>query len=55
MVRVLLVGLGGFVGSVLRYLLSGLSQSIFTGEGLATLRKAHVHFYRSGGGHVELE
>ncbi len=24
-------------------------------EGLATLEKAHVHFYRSGGEHVELE
>ncbi|HET6452657.1 MAG TPA: DUF190 domain-containing protein [Spirochaetia bacterium] len=24
-------------------------------EGLATLEKAHVHFYRSGGGRVELE
>ncbi len=29
MVRVLLVGLGGFVGSILRYLLSGLAQGIF--------------------------
>lgn len=29
MVKVLLVGLGGFVGSVLRHLLSGLSQSLF--------------------------
>ncbi|HET6452656.1 MAG TPA: fluoride efflux transporter CrcB [Spirochaetia bacterium] len=29
MVRVLLVGLGGAVGSVLRYLLGGLSQGIF--------------------------
>ncbi len=29
MVRVLLVGLGGFVGSILRYLLSGISQGIF--------------------------
>jgi CrcB protein len=28
-VRVLLVGLGGFVGSVLRYVLSGLSQGLF--------------------------
>jgi uncharacterized protein len=24
-------------------------------EGLATLEKAHVHFYRSGGGRVELQ
>jgi CrcB protein len=29
MIRVLIVGLGGFVGSILRYLLSGLSQSLF--------------------------
>ena len=29
MVRVLLVGLGGFIGSILRYLRSGLSQSLF--------------------------
>jgi fluoride exporter len=29
MVRILLVGLGGFVGSILRYLLSGVSQAIF--------------------------
>ncbi len=29
MVRVLLVGLGGFVGSILRYLLSGVSQGLF--------------------------
>jgi len=29
MVRVLLVGLGGFAGSILRYLLSGLAQSLF--------------------------
>ena len=29
MLRVLLVGLGGFAGSVLRYLLSGVSQNLF--------------------------
>lgn len=29
MIRALLVGLGGFLGSILRYLLSGVSQSIF--------------------------
>ena len=29
MLRVLLVGLGGFVGSILRYLLSGLAQTLF--------------------------
>jgi fluoride exporter len=29
MVRVLLVGLGGFIGSVLRYLLGGLFQAVF--------------------------
>jgi fluoride exporter len=29
MVRVLLVGLGGFVGSILRYLLSGVAQTLF--------------------------
>jgi CrcB protein len=29
MVRVMLVGLGGFLGSILRYLLSGLPHSIF--------------------------
>lgn len=29
MVRILLVGLGGFVGSILRYLLSGVSQTLF--------------------------
>ena len=28
MLRVLLVGLGGFIGSILRYLLSGLAQRI---------------------------
>ena len=29
MARVLLVGLGGFIGSILRYLLSGLGQTMF--------------------------
>lgn len=29
MIRVLLVGVGGFIGSILRYLLSGLAQNIF--------------------------
>jgi CrcB protein len=29
--RVLLVGIGGFVGSILRYVLSGISQSLFPG------------------------
>ncbi len=29
MVRVLLVGLGGFIGSVLRYLLGGVAQNLF--------------------------
>jgi CrcB protein len=29
MARVLLVGIGGFVGSVIRYLLSGAAQSLF--------------------------
>jgi fluoride exporter len=29
MVRILLVGLGGFIGSIARYLLSGLAQNLF--------------------------
>jgi CrcB protein len=29
MIRVLLVGLGGFIGSILRYLLSGVAQGLF--------------------------
>lgn len=29
MIRALLVGIGGFLGSILRYLLSGLAQNIF--------------------------
>jgi fluoride exporter len=33
MVRVLLVGLGGFAGAVLRYLLGGLVQGLSTGAG----------------------
>jgi CrcB protein len=28
-IRALLVGIGGFIGSILRYLLSGLAQNIF--------------------------
>jgi len=50
MTRVLLVGAGGFLGSVARYLISGLVQAVdgAIGEGLATLGKATVRFYRPG-------
>ncbi len=46
--NVIWVGLGGFIGSVLRYLLSGLVIDNEIEEGLATLEKAQIHFYRSG-------